>query len=381
MLLLAGCGGGGQKQTGASGSNGESTQAKGEAGSETAAGSGTEEVSASEAFAFTADEYAKLGEYKKLKVLYPTPTVSDDDMDLEISYLLDEKTQYNEISDRGAKNGDALNIDFKGTIDGKEFDGGSETGYDLTLGDEEFPKDFEKSLKGKKAGETVTFSIVFPKDYDEELGGKTAEFTVKINSIKEVILPEYNDAFIKSATEYETVAAYEEALREKLMQYATQESIYIAGEEALKIAVSNASVSGYPQDLYDACYNSTMQEYQDYADMMDVDVSEIMGEPSEIESEVLSWVNEILVAQAIAAKEGFAIKEETYRKDAEALAAEYDYASYDEFLADYGEIYIRAELIKEKAIRFLYENADVTEVSQDEYYGSSETAELENTEG
>ena len=69
-----------------------------------------------------------------------------------------------------------VNIDYTGTIDGEEFEGGSDTGYDLELGSEDFLPEFEKSLEGKKAGEEAVFTVPFPEDYDEELGGKEAEF-------------------------------------------------------------------------------------------------------------------------------------------------------------------------------------------------------------
>ena len=118
--------------------------------------------------------------------------------------------------------------------------------------------------------------MVFPEDFYEETAGKTAEFTVQIKSISEVSVPEYTDEFVAANTEYDSRKAYEQALREELITSAQQEAASGAGEDALDLAVSNATVNGYPQALYDACYNSTMEEYQQYADMFGVGIDELL---------------------------------------------------------------------------------------------------------
>ncbi len=289
--------------------------------------------------------------------------------------MLDEHTEYKEISDRPAQNNDYVNLDFKGTVDGEEFDGGTAEDYEFTLGQEEFIEEFEANVVGKSAGETFTFQMTFPDDYDEDLKGKTAEFTVTLNSINEVQTPEYTDDFVKEATEYETIDAYEEALREELLLSAQQEAESAAGDDALLQAVSNAEIDGYPQALYDSCYNDTVEQYQSYADMFGVDFDEFMSdymEDGDLEAETLNWVNEILVSQAIAKAEGFEITDKNYKEEAEALAVEYEYESLEDFVGDYGELSVMAMLVRGKAVAFLYENANVEEVSEEEYYEEDE---------
>lgn len=144
-------------------------------------------------------------------------------MQSSISDLIDENTEYDQV-ERAILNGDYVSIDFTGTIDGKEFEGGSAEDYEFTMGEGEFLDDFESNLIGKSAGDTTTFKITFPDDYDDgssedSVAGKEAEFTVKINSVSEVVVPEYNDAvLVASVTDYDTTAAYEDFLREDLMQ-------------------------------------------------------------------------------------------------------------------------------------------------------------------
>lgn len=331
---------------------------------------GTEstELTEGDVFDYDVNDYVTLGEYKNLSVRYPVPAVTDESLEMEIEYLQNDNTEYKEITDRGAQNGDYVNMDYEVTINGEKSEDQSESGYEFTLGDDEFFEDFEKNLIGKKAGETFVFTAVYPEDYDEENGGKEAEFSVTMNSVQEVIVPEYNDEFIKKVTDYDSVKAFEEATMEELMIDAQEASRDSAGEEALQLAVQNASVNGYPKSLYEACYSSTVNEYKEYAEMFGMELSEFMGDEDEVEEEVINWVNEILVSQAIAEKEGFEVTDDNYKEDGEALAVDYGYDSLDEFVSNYGEIYVKVNLIRERAINFLYENAEVEEVSQEEYY-------------
>ena len=222
--------------------------------------------------------------------------------------------------------------------------------------------------------------MTFPEDYDDTVGGKVAEFKVTINTISEVVVPEYNDAFVKEVTDYDTVKEYEEALMEELMTSAMEDAKAMAGDDVLLTAIANAKIDGYPQDLFDECYNSRIQEYQEYADALGMELSEFIGEESELNDEVTDWVNEILVAQAISEKEGLGKINDAFSEDAEAAAVEYGYESLNDFLEDYGEVYVRVNLLRDKIVDFLYENAEVEEVSEEEYYSEDVEGEEDSYE-
>lgn len=337
--------------------------------------SSTEEISAQEIFNYDVSDYVSLGEYKGLAVQYPVPAISGEDLEEGIAELVESNTEYKEVSDRAAQNGDYVNIDFNGTVDGEEFEGGSAEEYEFALGEDEFLEEFEANIIGKKAKDEFAFKMVFPDDYDEELAGKEAEFSVTVNSVSEAVVPEYNDELVKKATEHDSVQAYEEALQEELMLTASEEAEAAAGEDALALAVANAKISGYPQALYDACYQENMETYQSYAEMFGMEFDEFMEEFSDggdLDGETLDWVNEILVSQAIAQQEGFEITDENYKEAAEELAIENEYETLEEFEADYGRTSVMSMLARERAIAFLYENAEVEEVSEEEYYGDEE---------
>lgn len=332
------------------------------------------EEEAQKVFDYDVSDYVKLGDYKKLSVQYPLPSVSSEDVDVYVMELLDEYTEYNEVN-RAVMNGDYVNIDFAGTIDGEEFDGGSEEGYELTLGNGEFIEEFENNLIGMKAGESKKFKVTFPDDYDEEFAGQEAEFDVTVNTVSEVIEPEYNDAFIAEATEYDSVAAYEASVEEELMISAQEESLANSGNDALAKVVENSKIKGYPQAFYDDCYNDTLESYQACAEMFGMEFEDFMADfmgGSDIDEEVLTYVNEILVCQAILEKEGLVITDKEYQTTVEELALAEEYDNADDYIADYGSVYVMSTVLRDKAVNFLYENAVVEEVSADEYYSDEE---------
>ena len=318
------------------------------------------EADFSEALNYDPADYVKLGDYKKLKVQYPLPYVSDEDMKMYIYDLMDEATEYRETED-AAKSGDYVKIDFTGTIDGKEFEGGSASGYEFILGQGEFFDDFEKNVIGLKKGEDVSFQMTFPEDYFDELKGKTADFKVTLQSVSQVIQPEYTDEFVAKNTEYSSIEEYEEAIREELIVEAQQASEDEAGSSALAQAVENAKIEGYPQALYDYTYQDTREICEGTAQMFGLEIDEVIQDyygAENLEEAVLDAVNETMVIQAIAKKEKLEISEKDFEKEAENLSAEYGYETLEEFEEDYSRTELELILVREKVLDFLYESSE-----------------------
>lgn len=342
------------------------------------------EMDFSGALDYNPGDYVKLGEYKNLSVQYPLPYVSDEDVQMYIYDLVDENTEYNPV-DRAAKEGDFVNIDFAGTIGGEEFEGGSASGFEFTLGQGEFLDEFEKNIPGMKKGESTTFKVTFPEDYLEELAGETADFTVTLNSVSEVVVPEYTDELVAKGTDYSSIEEFEEAVREELIVSSQQESLDEAGNNALMQAVENAKVEGYPQALYDYCYQDTKEICEGTSQMFGLEMDEVIREyygADSLEDAAVNTVNETMVIQAIAQKEKLTVSEKDYDAEAEELAMEYGYESLEEFQEDYSRIEIELLLVRENVLKFLYESAKLEEVSQEEYYGEDEFLmdETESTE-
>ena len=131
---------------------------------------------------FVVSDYVTIGDCKGMELEeIESYEITDEDVE---SYA-EELKGVTEVTEEDAEveDGDVVNIDYVGTMDGEEFDGGSSEGYDLTIGSDTFIDGFEEGLIGAKKGEEVTLHLTFPEDYSEDLGGKDVDFAVTINSI------------------------------------------------------------------------------------------------------------------------------------------------------------------------------------------------------
>ncbi|MBP5242895.1 MAG: trigger factor, partial [Clostridia bacterium] len=139
--------------------------------------------------------------YTGIKVREYVYNVKDEDVDAEVEKLRERNARQVAVEGRAAQNGDICNINFTGSVDGVEFDGGAAEQYDLTLGSGTFIPGFEDQVVGMNVGETKDVKVTFPENYPaENLKNKEAVFVVKLNGIKAKELPEVTDEFIKDAT-------------------------------------------------------------------------------------------------------------------------------------------------------------------------------------
>ena len=138
-----------------------------------------------------------LADFSAIEVEQMSAEVTDKDLDTMVETLQKQNAQWEE-SEEAAADGDQVVIDFEGFVDGEAFEGGSATGYSLTLGSGSMIPGFEEGLVGAKAGEEKTLEVTFPEDYHkEELKGKPAQFKTKVATVKKAQLPELNEEFFK----------------------------------------------------------------------------------------------------------------------------------------------------------------------------------------
>ena len=157
-----------------------------------------------------------IGEYKGLALT----SVSEADLETEIKSMLESLAELVEV-DRAAVDGDTVNINYVGLLNGEAFEGGtddSETGHDLVLGSNSFIDGFEEGLIGAVAGDKIELNLIFPENYGkEELNGQAVVFQVTVNAVKESVVPEFTDELLaEKIPEYPTVDAYTTALRENM---------------------------------------------------------------------------------------------------------------------------------------------------------------------
>ena len=205
----------------------------------------------------------KLGEYKGMEVPAQDTTVTDADVDDALETKRQQQAELVLKEDKPAEKGDTVVIDYKGSVDGEEFDGGSAENYSLELGSGSFIPGFEDQLIGHNADEDVDVNVTFPEDYHaKNLAGKDALFKVKIHEIKEKQLPELDDDFAKDVDEdVYTLAELKEKTKKQLQEEKDNQAKAAIEDAAINKAVANAEIQDIPQAMLDDDTNRQMQQY------------------------------------------------------------------------------------------------------------------------
>jgi trigger factor len=183
----------------------------------------------------------ELGEYKGLTAVRPKVTVSADEINEQIEALRIRNARMENV-DRAAKSGDLVNLNFEGFVDNEPFDGGKAENYELELGSNSFIPGFEDKMIGMKAGEERDIDLTFPDEYQKDLAGKPVIFKVKVNEVKEKILPVLDDEFAKDISEFDTLKEYKADLKKKRHQEKQNESDTVFENALLNQIVDSITV-------------------------------------------------------------------------------------------------------------------------------------------
>ena len=208
-----------------------------------------ESMNKDEAWVLTAEvELApeiELGDYKGVKVPASDVTVSDEELDAEIARLQEGQAEL-VLVDAPAKNGDTVVIDFVGSVDGVEFDGGKGDNYSLELGSGSFIPGFEDQLVGAKAEDVVNVNVTFPEEYQAaDLAGKDALFVVTVHEVKAKEVPALDDEFAKDIDEeVDTLAELKDKVKARLTTSKEDAAKDAKEDAAIAAVVDNASVEG-----------------------------------------------------------------------------------------------------------------------------------------
>lgn len=255
-------------------------------------------------------------------------TVDDAMVDSQINYLLQ---QFMTETDEAAKSGDTVNIDYIGTIDGEAFDGGTATGYDLSLGSGTFIDGFEDQLIGHKKGDKVTVKVTFPSDYSNtDLAGKDAEFAVTINSVKTT--PELTEQWLKdnasaigtSATTIDEFRSEQKGLLEAQINYQYDSNVHQSALEQI-VDKSEFSISDEMNDYaYAYVVQQEIQQYQQYgydlAGAMNVLGISVSDFETEMKSYAEDFAKQKLVMKTIAEEQNISATSEMLDALAEKIS-------------------------------------------------------------
>lgn len=311
----------------------------------------------------------KISAYKGIKIQEYAYTVKDEEVDAEVERVLDRNAKKVAVTDRAAANGDIVNIDFVGTVDGVKFDGGEAEGFDLTLGSGQFIPGFEDQVVGMNIGESKDVNVTFPENYQAEaLKGKPAVFAVKLNGIQAKELPELTDEFIKDATGSATVEEYKAKAKERLQNQADRRANDATENSILEAIAANAEVE-IPQAMIEREIDGLVQKFeyqlmyqgmklQDYLDFLKVTVADFRKNYEEQAKK--NVLHQLIISHIIKEEKIEANEEEVDAKVAEqAASVEKTAEEYKKNMDPRQFDYIRSDIIITKLFNFLKENNEM----------------------
>lgn len=310
----------------------------------------------------------KLGDYKNLVVEVDTSKeVSDEDVDAKIER---ERQNLAEliIKDGEAAQGDTVVIDFVGSVDGVEFDGGKGDNFSLELGSGQFIPGFEDQLVGAKAGDEVEVNVTFPESYQaEDLAGKAAKFMTTIHEVKTKEVPELDDELAKDIDEdVDTLEDLKVKYRKELE--AAQETAYDDAVEgaAIELAVANAEIVDLPEEMIHEEVNRSVNEFmgnmqrQGISPEMYFQLTGTTQEDlhSQYSAEADKRVKTNLVIEAIAKAEGFEATDSEIEQEINDLATEYNMPA-DQVRSLLSADMLKHDIAMKKAVEVITSTASV----------------------
>ena len=308
----------------------------------------------------------KLGEYKGLKLDDIVHTVSDDDVDAELSKRQEKGARQVTVEDRAVQEKDTATIDFEGFIDGTAFAGGKGENFELVIGSGQFIPGFEEQIIGKSIGDEFDVNVTFPEDYhSEELKGKAAVFKTKVNAISYKELPELDDEFAKDVSEFDTLAELKEDIKKKLQESADARTKQEKENAAVDKVVENMTVD-VPECMVNTRIESTIRENNARMAQQGISFEQYLGYmgttldqfKEQIKPNAELQVKGTLALEQIAKEENIEVSEadleEQLKKMAEAYSMELE--KVKEFMREEDLENIKADLKISKALDFIVKN-------------------------
>lgn len=363
-LMASGCSKGETKTTETGTEAASETSSEAESSTET-------EAAAAERPDYTALDYVTLGEYKGLAVTLASTAVTDEEIDAEITSTLSQNDKLETLEEGTVEEGDIANIDYEGTKDGEAFDGGTDKGFDLTIGSGTFIEGFEEGLVGKNIGESVDLDLTFPENYQStDLAGQAVVFHVTINSVKRA--PELTDELAAeiSDSQYKTVDEYRASVEATLKEgkASTRDSQKI--NDLMTQVYNNATINDYPEELVAFIKQQYVDYYTQYAEQSEMSLSDFIEQNLQTTEEEFNTsmeemakqsIRQEMLLKAIAETEKLELTDEEYQTRAQEYADQMGLDGVEGLEAQYGEKLVQTNLLLDKALELVEDSAVVTD--------------------
>lgn len=320
---------------------------------------------------FTCEVYVTpdvtLGEYKGVTVKKQVTEVTDAQVDAKVEEERAKQASEVSVDDRPVKDGDTVNLDYAGSVDGVAFAGGTAEGQTLKIGSHTFIPGFEEQMVGMSIGEEKDLDVTFPENYHaEDLAGKKAVFHVKVNAITETQLPELDDDFAKDISEFDTLDEYKADVRAKLEAQAAENDKNAFTNAVLEKVLENATVD-IPEAMIQAQIDSMMRDFEyrlssqglKLEDFMKYTGQDMQAFRAGYHDQAAKSVKAHLVLTAIEKAEGVDATEEEVDKQLAQFAPQMggDVETLEKTISDADRLYFKADAIRENTIKLLCDNA------------------------
>jgi trigger factor len=308
-----------------------------------------------------------LGQYKGIEAEKKEYNVTDEDVNKEIEKMREKNARLVEVTDRPVKNGDITIIDFKGFVDGTQFEGGTSENHNLEIGTGQFIPGFEEQIVGAEIGKEVDVNVQFPEDYrSEELAGKPAIFKVTVKEIKEKQMVNLDDEFAKDVSEFDSLLDLKADIRKKREEESKRLEKQQYEDAVISKVVENATVD-IPEVMVDAQVNVMLRDFdyqlryqglnlETYLKYMNTDMNTLK---ESYRSGAKDRVKSQLVLEKVAEIEGVAATDEDMNAEIEKTAQQYkqDIEKFKQTLKEDEVSYIKDGIIVQKTIDFLVESS------------------------
>lgn len=323
----------------------------------------------------TVEPEVKLGDYKGLEIEKQETELSDDELQEAIDHSLGHLAEMVVKEDGVVENGDTVNIDFSGSVDGEEFEGGQAEGYDLEIGSGSFIPSFEEQLEGMKVDEEKDVVVTFPEEYHaEELAGKEATFKTKVNEIKFKEVPELTDEIANELdAEANTVDEYKENLRKRLAEQKATDAENVEKEEAITKATDNTTID-IPEAMVNTELDRMVSEFAQRIQQQGLDLQtyfQISGQDEtqlreQMKDDAEQRVKTNLTLTAIAEAEKIEATDEDIDKELEKMSKQFN-ISVEDIKNTLGNTdIIKNDVRIQKVIDLLRDNAKFVEGTKED---------------
>jgi len=309
----------------------------------------------------------ELGKYKGIEINKIEYNVSDDDINHELGHMQEHNSRLITVDDRAVEDGDITVIDFVGSVDGVEFEGGKADNHELTIGSNTFIPGFEDQIIGMKIDEVKDIKVKFPDEYfSKDLAGKDAVFKVTLHEIKKKELPELDDEFAKDVSEFDTLDELKASIKEKLeaqnadrVKYETEDAVIKAVCEEAKLDIPDGMIHLELDNMI-----KDMEQRLSYQGLKFDQYLQMMGKTEEefrkeSEPQAIEGIKSRLALEKIIEKEKIEATDKEVDEKLEEMAKSYGKTADDFKDNENIKEYIKNGITSEKAIDFLVKNAKI----------------------